>query len=766
MSGVIVLNKVKAIQDGTWNIGTLASITNPVAVTGTFWQATQPVSIAASVTVAQATGTNLHAVLDSGTLTGITNPVAVTGTFWQATQPISAVSLPLPTGAATEATLSAMSAKLPVALDGSGYLKVHEQGTANVSITNSTATLKTAAAAVSGDTAVVVTLHPDTASMPVSGTLSSSQLPASLDGSGYLKVHEQGTANVNITNSTATLKTSAAAVAGDTAVTVTIHPSTATMPVSGTVAVSNLAGSKTAADAFANPTDAVSELSFLMGYNGATWDRVHATSGSLNVHLDAQTVAISAASLPLPTGAATESTLSAMSAKLPAALDGSGYLKVHEQGTANVNVTNSTATLKTNAAAVAGDTAVAVTIHPSTASMPVTGTFWQATQPISGTVAVTGTFWQATQPVSIAATVSVQGGKTNNNAAPGATNVGTLPALANAAAPSWTEGNQVALSVDLAGALRTAISSVSQLPAALDGSGYLKVHEQGTANVSVTNASATLKTSAAAVSGDTAVAVTIHPSTATLPVSGTFWQATQPVSIAASVTVAQATGTNLHMVVDSGTLTGITNPVAVTGTFWQATQPISAASLPLPSGAATEATLSTLNGKVPSNLTVSSTRLLVDGSGVTQPVSGTVAISNVVHVDDNSSSLTVDGTVATNARAETANGGTSLSRTVAAASNNATNVKASAGQVYSIVCMNVAAYAVWVKLYNKASAPTPGSDTSVWVMGVPAGGGFVFQPPVPLTFGTGISFAIVKNPAESDNTSIAANDCVLSIQYA
>lgn len=43
----------------------------------------------------------------------------------------------------------------------------------------------------------------------------------------------------------------------------------------------------------------------------------------------------------------------------------------------------------------------------------------------------------------------------------------------------------------------------------------------------------------------------------------------------------------------------------------------------LPTGAATEATLSTLNGKVPANLTVTSTRLLVDGSGVTQPVSAT-----------------------------------------------------------------------------------------------------------------------------------------------
>lgn len=58
------------------------------------------------------------------------------------------------------------------------------------------------------------------------------------------------------------------------------------------------------------------------------------------------------------------------------------------------------------------------------------------------------------------------------------------------------------------------------------------------------------------------------------------------------------------------------------------TQPVSASSLPLPSGAATaanqatgNASLGSLDTKVPSSLTVSGTRLLVDGSGVTQPVS-------------------------------------------------------------------------------------------------------------------------------------------------
>jgi hypothetical protein len=75
---------------------------------------------------------------------------------------------------------------------------------------------------------------------------------------------------------------------------------------------------------------------------------------------------------------------------------------------------------------------------------------------------------------------------------------------------------------------------------------------------------------------------------------------------------------------------GVTQPVsgAVTanqGGTWNITNVSGTVSLP--TGASTEATLSTLNGKVPSNLTVTSTRLLVDGSGVTQPVSGTLTVT-------------------------------------------------------------------------------------------------------------------------------------------
>lgn len=72
---------------------TLASDQSAIPVTGTFFQATQPVSIAGTV--------------------------AVSGTFFQATQPVSAASLPLPTLAATSTKQSDGTQKTQV-VDGSG----------------------------------------------------------------------------------------------------------------------------------------------------------------------------------------------------------------------------------------------------------------------------------------------------------------------------------------------------------------------------------------------------------------------------------------------------------------------------------------------------------------------------------------------------------------------------------------------------------------------------------------------------------------------
>lgn len=80
-------------------------------------------------------------------------------------------------------------------------------------------------------------------------------------------------------------------------------------------------------------------------------------------------------------------------------------------------------------------------------------------------------------------------------------------------------------------------------------------------------------------------ALPVQPGTGVVfPVSGTFWQATQPVSIAASVAVTgtfwQATQPVSGSLGRSWTLSNVTDSIAVSGTFWQATQPVSIASMP------------------------------------------------------------------------------------------------------------------------------------------------------------------------------------------
>ena len=92
-----------------------------------------------------------------------------------------------------------------------------------------------------------------------------------------------------------------------------------------------------------------------------------------------------------------------------------------------------------------------------------------------------------------------------------------------------------------------------------------------------------------------------------------------------------------------------------------------------------------------------------------------------------------------------------------AATTNATAIKASAGTLYSIVASNTGAAAAFVKLYNKASAPTVGTDIPVLTITVPAGG------TVAIHFGTtghrfttGIALAITNLAADSDTTAVAA----------
>lgn len=106
-----------------------------------------------------------------------------------------------------------------------------------------------------------------------------------------------------------------------------------------------------------------------------------------------------------------------------------------------------------------------------------------------------------------------------------------------------------------------------------------------------------------------------------------------------------------------------------------------------------------------------------------------------------------------------------ISHTVSANGNNATNIKNSTGQVFGWKIYNNAGYPVYVKLYNKATAPIPGTDTPAQTIGVDAGLSAELSIDAGIQYGVGIGFAIVKGIADADNTSVVAGDCVVDILW-
>lgn len=91
-----------------------------------------------------------------------------------------------------------------------------------------------------------------------------------------------------------------------------------------------------------------------------------------------------------------------------------------------------------------------------------------------------------------------------------------------------------------------------------------------------------------------------------------------------------------------------------------------------------------------------------------------------------------------------------------AASTNGTSAKASAGDVFSVHAYNTTVGVLYLKLYNKASAPTVGTDVPTHTFAIPANAGINFVFPHPLYFSTGIAYALTGLPADADTTALTA----------
>ncbi len=268
------------------------------------------------------------------------------------------------------------------------------------------------------------------------------------------------------------------------------------------------------------------------------------SAGKVPVDGSGVTQPISAASLPLPSGAATESTLSSMSAKIPALSGGNVPVLAAQSGTWAVT--------------------------DGGGSLTVDGTVG-----ISGSVAVTGGLTDAqlrATPVPVSGTVAVTGAGDATAANQSALN--TLTGAVNESAPgtdtasSGLNGRLQRIAQRIT-SLITAVGSPFQAGGSIGNTAFGVNNGSGASAVNIQDGGNSI-TVDGAVSAAQSGTWTVTGAGGTFPVTGTFFQATQPVSIASAVPVTDNGGS---LTVD-GTV-GISGSVAVTGTFFQATQPVS-----------------------------------------------------------------------------------------------------------------------------------------------------------------------------------------------
>lgn len=104
----------------------------------------------------------------------------------------------------------------------------------------------------------------------------------------------------------------------------------------------------------------------------------------------------------------------------------------------------------------------------------------------------------------------------------------------------------------------------------------------------------------------------------------------------------------------------------------------------------------------------------------------------------------------------------------AAANQDSTVVKASAGVLYALLATNTNAAVRYLKVYNKATGPTS-ADTPVLTIAVPgntAGAGVIV--PIPecgIDFSAGIALRATTGVGDSDTNAVAANEIIAALVY-
>jgi len=749
-----------------------ASISGSAAVTGTFWQGTQPVSLAALP--ALATGGNvIGGVTQSGAWS-----VTVSGTT-----AISAASLPLPAGASTSAKQPALGIAGTASTD---VLTV--QGIASMTA------LKVDASATTQPVSGTVTANAGSGTFAVSGTFWQATQPVSGTvtanaGSGTFAISAASlplptgaAADATLTGGTAKAINRGGAKGTTTAADVTSTASGANhQPMD--VAIYDASGNlkdPTAIRALTS-SDQVTVANASLAVTGTFWQATQPVSGTVSVNA-------------LPTGSNVIGALTAnqsvnvsqingVTALMGNGVTGTGSPRVtiaSDNTAFSVNpaqfVNSADTTMQSAATATGNGTVLPITGY-GTALVQITGTFvgtvtFEGTEDGTNFVSV-GATQLSTGAISATATtpdiyrLSV-GGLASLRARISAYTSGSITALGRTTnAPYPTKyviaaGNVASGATDSGNPVKVGGVYNSSPPLPSSGQRYdLQVNAYGTLKVALQDGTAT--NFAGTAPADALVNASYY-GLATIGFNhvynGTTWDRARGDTTAGSwvqLKAAIPTGSNVIGALTSnqsvnlaqlvGTATDVNSGVKSAGTLrvvLATDQPaltnkllVTPDSVALPANQSTN--VSQINAVTP-----------LMGNGVTGTGSLRVTIAS------NNTAFTVNNTPTT----------PTASTISSAATTNATSIKASAGVLHSVSASNVGAAAAFLKLYNKASAPTVGTDVPVLTIPIAASG------VVNLTFGatgmalgTGVALAITNLVADADTTAIAAAQVKVMTSY-
>lgn len=337
----------------------------------------------------------------------------------------------------------------------------------------------------------------------------------------------------------------------------------------------------------------------------------------------AVTQPVSAASLPLPTNASQEHT-AANSPSSTRLTDGTIFYKAttpSDTQPISGNVGQGLPNTWTNAwptKLISSDGSISAFVT-SASALKVDGS--GVTQPISGSVAISNT------------PAVTQSGTWNVGLSVGSNNIGGVELIDSGGSNKASISAAGALKID--GSASTQPVSAASLPLP---SGAAQEHTAANSPSSVRLTDGT----------------TFYKGTTpsdTQPVSGIFWQATQPVSgtvsinsipagsnLIGNVELVDGAGSNKASISAAGAIKvdGSASTQPVSGTFWQNTQPVSGTVSinSIPAGSALIGNVELVDANGTNKATISAAGAVkVDGSGATQPISGTITADAGVNLN-------------------------------------------------------------------------------------------------------------------------------------